>query len=122
MNMTAKDFNEQIISRIARKGFACDQLQTIRLSLLFANDGQGHRVDLAKLATFSDFDFWHDVIGIDEHASRQHDTRGQLGLFVPRCGFVKDEAKDRIERIRAVLDNEELCADAMVSEIAEIIK
>jgi len=35
---------------------------------------------------------------------------------------VKDEAKERIERIRAVLDNEELCADAMVSEIAEIIK
>ena len=35
---------------------------------------------------------------------------------------VKDEAKDRIERIRSVLDNEELCADAMVSEIAEIIK
>jgi hypothetical protein len=97
MNITVKDFNEQIVSRIAGNGFSSDQLQTIRLSLLFANDGQGHRVDLAKLATFSDFDFWHDVIGIDHHASRQHDTCGQLGLFVPRCGFVKEVAKERIE-------------------------
>lgn len=43
------------------------------------------------------------------------ETLGTITLHRP----TEDE---RIERIRAVLDNEELCADAMVSEIAEIIK
>lgn len=64
-------------------------LDNVRFSLICANDGHGHRVDFCKLATFGDGDLFHDVNGIDFHASREHESVGQLGMFEPRCGFVR---------------------------------
>ena len=75
-----------------------DDAYTVRLSLIFAHDADGMRVDLDRLLTFPDEDFIHDVDGIDTHASRDHETCGLLlDCFVPRCGFVdygKEDEKD----------------------------
>jgi len=93
MNMKIEEFNTKIIERIREGGGMTEKsVGIIRDSLIFANDGNGHKVNLEKLASFEDGDFWHDVIGIDNHASREHETCGQLmDGFVPRCGFVIEE-------------------------------
>ena len=42
--------------------------------------------DLEKLATFDDFNFGHDIVGIVHHLDR---TTMQLDkTFMPRCGFI----------------------------------
>ena len=80
-----------------------DDAYTVRLSLIFAHDNDGRRVDLDRLMTFPDGDFVHDVDGIDAHASRDHETCGLLlDCFVPRCGFVdygKEDEKDESKEV-----------------------
>ena len=66
-----------------------DDAYTVRLSLIFAHDNDGRRVDLDRLLTFPNGDFVHDINGIDTHASRDTENCGLLSDgFVPRCGFV----------------------------------
>lgn len=79
-----------------------DDAYTVRLSLIFAHDADGRRVDLDRLMTFADGDFIHDVIGIDEHAARDHEHCGLLlDGFIPRCGLVdygtENESKEVAE-------------------------
>lgn len=50
------------------------------LTAAHANDGP---LDFAKLLDFPDFDFMHDIVGINRHIDR---FTGKLGdCFVPRC-------------------------------------
>lgn len=88
MNCDNKTFQKMIDRAKRLMNLTPEQAFTVRLSLLFAHDKKGRKVDLANLATFPDEDFVHDVNGIDAHASRETEKCGLLeNLFVPRCGF-----------------------------------
>lgn len=55
-------------------------------------NANGCPLDFERLAEFPDFDFAHDVVGIQMHLDR---TTGQLGrCFVPRCAKPEREAQD----------------------------
>ena len=75
-----------------------DDSYTVRLSLIFAHDADGRRVDLDRLLTFGDEDFMHDVDGIDAHSPRDMENCGLLSDgFIPRCGFVDYGKEDEKE-------------------------
>jgi hypothetical protein len=50
-------------------------------------------IDGGKLVAFPDFDFWHDISGIQRHIDR---TTGKLGdFFLPRCARADEGARER---------------------------
>lgn len=65
----------------AAKGDA--ELKTHYAMNLVACHLNGCPLDLHKLASFDDFNFWHDISGIDNHLDRE--TGKLMGCFVPRC-------------------------------------
>lgn len=78
---------DAIITRLDTLGeYTANDKMNIRISLFMANDGKGHKVDLAKLLTFSDCDFLHDVHGLNAHTDRKP-PHTILDCFEPRCGF-----------------------------------
>lgn len=73
----------QVVTRAIEMGLACAR-DTLNLAMsITAAHCNGCPLDLDKLLAFEDFDFVHDVAGIDRHVSR--DTGKLLNCFVPRC-------------------------------------
>jgi len=53
---------------------------------LDAANSNGQPLDFARLLDFPDFDFTHDICGIQRHIDR---TTGKLGdCFIPRCAKI----------------------------------
>lgn len=83
-NTTRRD--AMLIDRIAHRATRAGLLLTDRLSLemdLTATHLNGCALDLARLLEADDFNFAHDVCGIQRHLDRK--TGGLLRLFRPRC-------------------------------------
>ena len=74
---------DKVMDRVKRHGITeSDRLLNVHMSLT-ACHLNGTPLDLQKLLDFDDFDFVHDVTGIDAHTSR---VTGKLtGWFLPRC-------------------------------------
>lgn len=84
-NVTADD--RILIAHIARRAAELDIVYR-RPMLNFVMDitachANGNPLDLPKLLAFDDFNFGHDVFGIEAHLDRE---TGKLGdCFSPRC-------------------------------------
>jgi len=65
--------------------------RAIAMSLHACQANNGRCCDFERLLAFPDFDFSHDVFGIDRHTSR--DTGKLLRGFYPRCGRTAAELK-----------------------------
>lgn len=72
----------QIVTRARR--LADRPLDPMTLDMdITATHANGCKLNLDRLLTFPDFDFAHDVFGIQRHINRE---TGQLeNCFVPRC-------------------------------------
>lgn len=61
-----------------------------------ATHRNGNRLDLARLLAADDFNFWHDVAGIQGMLDRN--TGKLTNFFVPRCSAPKKAARGRTSR------------------------
>jgi len=78
-----KDFQliRLIVKRALKKKLKDDALSM--MMDLTAAHANGCRLDLKKLLEFPEFDFWHDIRGIERHINRE---TGKLeDCFLPRC-------------------------------------
>lgn len=79
---------EKVVNRASNAGLIDDAL-SFEMDL-FATNANGTPLDFEKLLAFDDFSFSHDVVGIQEHISR---NTGKLTRhFLPRCA--KSTAKE----------------------------
>lgn len=78
-----------IVRRAEKMGLCKDRLSMdMDITAVHCN---GRRLDLKKLLNFPDFDFAHDICGIQRHINR---TNGKLlDYFLPRCS-AKAEASN----------------------------
>jgi len=87
---------EQVLERLAKirwsngDAFTADDRQHHRMNLM-ACEANGCPMDWLKLRKADDFNFLHDVYGIDRHLCRQ--TGKLLNHFLPRCHAQAPEAE-----------------------------
>ena len=89
LNFTTTRVEEDAVNQIADRAQELGLVVTDRLSFtmdLSATHSNGCPLDFNKLLNAPDFDFAHDVCGIQRHMDRQ---TGQLtDCFLPRCAAV----------------------------------
>lgn len=87
INFDLNDTDRALLTKIVQRAKALklgkpNNLINVEMSIA-ACHLNGCPLDLQELLDFSDFDFTHDVCGIDRHTSRH---TGQLtDHFLPRC-------------------------------------
>lgn len=86
LNFSATNEEVDIIRKIVERWQTHESVERDTTSLwmdIEATHSNGCPLDLQKLLDFPDFDFFHDVFGIERHLNR---TNGKLeNCFLPRC-------------------------------------
>jgi hypothetical protein len=74
-----------IVERVKHTARKFDQhIPLLRLEMdLTATHASGCELDLPALLTASDYNFWHDICGVNAHINRV--TGKLLDCFAPRC-------------------------------------
>ena len=82
-NHDNSDVVSDILDRASKKVHAFDRI-SLEMDIMAANgENENAPLDLEKLLSFDDFNFFHDIYGIQRHMNRKN---GLLeNCFLPRC-------------------------------------
>lgn len=88
VKLTAEGTEIALIGRIVKRAkIGIDTIDALSLIMdIDAVNSNGCKLSLERLLTFPDFDFYHDVLGIQNNLNRE---TGKLeNCFFPRCAIV----------------------------------